>query len=93
MCYPLPQALLRSFSSGSAYKHLDNPTLTIYLCSATDELTRSARLLELAVMEGYSERQEDEIEFLQAVFPAGEFEDLRLKDPWKVISEERRSMF
>ena len=35
-------------------------------------------------MEGYSERQEDEIEFLQAVFPAGELEDLRLKDPWKV---------
>ena len=32
----------------------------------------------------YSERQEDEIEFLQAVFPAGELEDLRLKDPWKV---------
>ena len=40
------------------------------------------------MMEGYSERQEDEIEFLQAVFPAGEFEDLRLKDPWKVISKE-----
>ena len=35
-------------------------------------------------MSVYSERQEDEIEFLQAVFPAGELEDLRLKDPWKV---------
>ena len=35
-------------------------------------------------MEGYSERQEDEVDFLQAVFPAGEFEDLKLKDPWKV---------
>ena len=35
-------------------------------------------------MEGYSERQEDEVDFLQAVFPAGEFEDLKLNDPWKV---------
>ena len=28
----------------------------------------------------------DEIEFLQAVFPAGELENLRLKDPWKVLN-------
>ena len=33
------------------------------------------------MMSGYSERQEDEIEFLQAVFPAGE-----LEDPWKVLN-------
>ena len=39
-------------------------------------------------MAGYSERQEDEVEFLQAVFPAGEFDDLRLKDPWKVEREK-----
>jgi hypothetical protein len=38
-------------------------------------------------MSVYSERQEpDEIEFLQAVFPAGELEDLRFKDPWKASS-------
>ena len=72
--------------------HIDDPK--IHLCSATDELNwhRSARLHETAMMEGYSERQEDEIEVLQAVFPAGEFVDLRLKDPWKVISKKRRLM-
>ena len=44
-------------------------------------------------MEGYNERQEDEVDFLQAVFPAGEFEDLRLKDPWKVRAGEMISDF
>ena len=44
-------------------------------------------------MEGYSERQEDEVDFLQAVFPAGEFEDLRLKDPWKVRAVDMISDF
>ena len=34
-------------------------------------------------MDDYEERQEDEVEFLQAVFP-GDFQDLRLNDPWKV---------
>lgn len=33
--------------------------------------------------DSYEERQEDEVEFLQAVFP-GDFEDLRNKDTWKV---------
>lgn len=33
--------------------------------------------------EPYQERQEDEIEFLQAVFP-GDFLDLRKNDPWDV---------
>ena len=32
----------------------------------------------------YSDRQESEIEFLQAAFSLGEFEDLRFKDPVKV---------
>jgi hypothetical protein len=41
-------------------------------------------------MSVYSERQEDEIEFLQAVFPAGELEDLRLKDPWKARLDFKR---
>ena len=31
----------------------------------------------------YEERQEDEVEFLQAVFP-GDFQDLRMNDTWKV---------
>ena len=44
-------------------------------------------------MEGYSERQEDEVDFLQAVFPAGKFEDLRLKDPWKVRTRGMISEF
>ena len=33
--------------------------------------------------ESYQERQEDEVEFLQAVFPEG-FLDLRQNDPWDV---------
>ncbi len=33
--------------------------------------------------DSYEERQEDEVEFLQAVFP-GDFEDLRKADPWNV---------
>ena len=33
--------------------------------------------------ESYQERQEDEMEFLQAVFP-GDFQDLRKNDPWDV---------
>ena len=41
-------------------------------------------------MDGYSERQEDEVDFLQAVFPAEEFSDLRLKDPWKVTRKKER---
>ncbi len=36
--------------------------------------------------DSYEERQEDEVEFLQAVFP-GDFEDLRRNDPWKVSSD------
>ena len=44
----------------------------------------------LVLMDGYSERQEDEMDFLQAVFPAQEFIDLRLKDPWKVTRERER---
>ena len=36
--------------------------------------------------DSYEERQEDEVEFLQAVFP-GDFEDLRNKDTWKVGGE------
>ena len=31
----------------------------------------------------YEERQEDEVEFLHAVFP-GDFQDLRMNDSWKV---------
>ena len=39
----------------------------------------------MSVVSDYVERQEDELEFLQAVFPnPGEFQDLRLKDTWKV---------
>ena len=35
----------------------------------------------------YVERQEDELEFLQAVFPnPGDFQDLRRGDTWKVKS-------
>ena len=33
--------------------------------------------------DSYEERQEDEVEFLQAVFP-GDFQDLRHQDAWKV---------
>jgi hypothetical protein len=33
--------------------------------------------------EMYQERQEDEVEFLQAVFPEG-FQDMRKSDPWDV---------
>ena len=33
--------------------------------------------------DSYEERQEDEVEFLQAVFP-GDFQDLRKQDAWKV---------
>ena len=33
--------------------------------------------------ESYQNRQEDEMEFLQAVFP-GDFQDLRKNDPWDV---------
>lgn len=33
----------------------------------------------------YEERQEDEVEFLQAVFFAGDFQDLRKNDTWKVV--------
>lgn len=33
--------------------------------------------------DSYEERQEDEVNFLQAVFP-GDFRDLRHADPWKV---------
>ena len=36
-------------------------------------------------LSSYEERQEDEVEFLQAVFPnPGDFQDLRLHDTWKV---------
>lgn len=39
----------------------------------------------IAVMSGHEERQEDEVEFLQAVFPnPGDCVDLRQKDTWKV---------
>ena len=54
---------------------------------ATLYVAPSYRISRGVVMSGYSERQEDEIEFLQAVFPAGELEDLRLKDPWKVFNK------
>ncbi len=34
----------------------------------------------------YEERQEDEVEFLQAVFfNPGDFQDLRKNDTWKVV--------
>ena len=36
--------------------------------------------------EPYFERQEDEVEFLQCVF-MNDFEDLRNKDPWKVLRD------
>ena len=40
-------------------------------------------------MSSYGERQEDEVEFLQAVFPnPGDFQDLRNNDPWKVTNYE-----
>ena len=41
--------------------------------------------------DSYEERQEDEVEFLQAVFP-GDFEDCRLNDSWKVGTVVRVAM-
>ena len=37
----------------------------------------------MACEASYEERQEDEVDFLQAVFP-GDFQDLRVNDSWKV---------
>ena len=39
----------------------------------------------MADLSSYEERQEDEVEFLQAFFPnPGDFQDLRQNDKWKV---------
>jgi len=41
----------------------------------------------MAELSDYAERQEDEVAFLQAVFPNPDsFQDLRLKDTWKVAA-------
>ena len=45
--------------------------------SSQQSVQRAARLM------AYEERQEDEVEFLLAVFP-GDLADLRARDPWKV---------
>ena len=42
----------------------------------------------MAYEASYEERQEDEVDFLQAVFP-GDFQDLRVNDSWKVHACQR----
>lgn len=42
----------------------------------------------MAYEASYEERQEDEVDFLQAVFP-GDFHDLRVNDSWKVHTRQR----
>ena len=46
--------------------------------SSQQSVQRAARLM------AYEECQEDEVEFLQAVFP-GDLADLRARDPWKKV--------
>ena len=47
----------------------------------------------MAELSEYTERQEDEVAFLQAVFPnPDDFQDLRLKDSWKVTAQITMSL-
>ena len=51
--------------------------------STPDHMVWQGTELLMACEASYEERQEDEVDFLQAVFP-GDFQDLRVNDSWKV---------
>lgn len=80
------EGALREQTARNLYPQKLSPVSQI---STPDHMVWQGTELLMAYEASYEERQEDEVDFLQAVFP-GDFQDLRVNDSWKVRTRQRR---